>query len=124
MLAGFEETTYELTDFEKSLLPVFIKGFARKHGKHDAVTNRQIVARLKSAYPKITEVRVRKIINHIRKNNLIPGLVADSKGYYVTQDPEEVKRYIHSLAGRESEIRKVRECFYDYLNKLKTSNAS
>jgi hypothetical protein len=118
MLVGFEEHTQELTDFEKNLIPVFLKGFATKHGKDNSVTNRQIVQKLKSAYPKISEVRVRKIINHIRKNNLIPGLVADSRGYYVTHDPEEVKRYIHSLAGRESEIRKVRECFYEYLSRL------
>ncbi len=118
MLPGFEDHTADLSEEEKELIPVFIKGFETKYGKENAVTSKEIVARLQYGYKKITEVRVRKIINHIRNNNLIPGLVASSSGYYVTSDPQEIKRYIDSLDGREAEIRRTKQSFKQYLNQL------
>lgn len=120
MLNGFEEMTYELTETEKKLIPVFLRGFATKHGKNNSVTNKEISNRLKQIYPKlsINEARVRKIINYIRTKNIIPGLVATSSGYYITKDPEEIRKYIQSLSGRENEIHRVKQSFEKYLNEL------
>ncbi len=119
MLAGFENLTYELTDYEKGLVPKFVKGFSTKRGKQNAITNKAIVAIMKARY-NITEPRVRKIINYIRIKNLVPGLVASKKGYYISNNPEEVKLYIKSLDGRVNEIRRVRESMQGYLKKLVT----
>ena len=118
MLEGFLELTQPLTDQEKKLIPLFIAGFKNKVGKGQAVTNKEIISRLKEKDIRLSEVQIRKIINYIRNNQLVPGLVACSKGYYITNDPEEIKSYINSLSGRENEIRRVKESMEKYLRQL------
>ena len=102
MITGFEEQTEPLTDMEREVfLPPIIKGLRVKVGKDKAVTNRDIVRGLKANLDiKIGEARVRKMINHIRNNDIIPCLIATSKGYYIAETPEEVDDYIDSLYGR------------------------
>lgn len=117
-LKGFEEITDDLSDYERyTLVDVFVRGFQKKIGKERAVTNRQIVKSLKGKY-KISDTRVRKIVNYIRTHNLLPGLIATSKGYYISQDITELKDYIQSLMGRENEIRRVRKSMVDYLKQI------
>ena len=101
MITLFEEITYELTDYEiDTLVPVVVKGLKNKIGKENAITNRVICDKLKSANYKISEPRLRKIIHHIRIEQLIVGLCCNSKGYYVTDSLEELGRYVESLAQR------------------------
>ena len=57
---------------------------------------------------KISEPRIRKIINYIRNNDMVPCLIANSDGYYVAQSNEEMLTYEDSLLGREEAIRAVR----------------
>lgn len=109
MLPGFEDITHELTDDERALLPKFIRGFRNKFGPDNAVTNKHIIAGFKASGTKISDARVRKIINYIRTHDLVPGLVATSKGYYVTRDPMTIKKYIQSLDARIREIQRVRD---------------
>ncbi|HEU5365713.1 MAG TPA: hypothetical protein VFU62_09280 [Hanamia sp.] len=119
MLNGFETYTESLSEDELAMIPFFIRGFENKIGSSNAITNKKIVERMKVRFPGITEVRVRKIINYLRNNDLVPGLVASSMGYYITHDEKEIERYIESLAGRESEIRRVKKRFEEFLYKLK-----
>ncbi|QDP66760.1 MAG: hypothetical protein GOVbin5978_36 [Prokaryotic dsDNA virus sp.] len=101
MITLFEDITYELTDYEKNtLVSVVVKGLSSKKGKENAITNKVICEKLKSAGYKITEPRLRKIIHHIRVEQLIVGLCCNSKGYYVTDSLEELSRYVESLAQR------------------------
>jgi hypothetical protein len=109
LLPGFEDITHELTDDERALLPKFIRGFRNKFGPDNAVTNKQIIAGFKASGTKISDARVRKIINYIRTHDIVPGLVATSKGYYVTRDPMTIKKYIQSLDARIREIQRVRD---------------
>ena len=119
MIEGFEKETEELNDFEKSLLPKFVAGLSTKKGKGAAITNKQMIAGLKDRGIEVGEARVRKIINHIRNTGLVEGLIATSKGYYVSNDIEEINKYIESLLGRESAIRIVREGFEAQIRRLK-----
>ena len=101
MITLFEEITYELTEYEKSdLLPVVVRGLRNKHGKENAITNKKICEALTSAGYKVNGPRLRKIIHHIRVEQLIVGLCCNSKGYYVTDSLEELSRYVESLAQR------------------------
>lgn len=129
MITGFEKETEPLTELEeKVLLPIFVKGLIGKIGPGKSVTAAKISEKLKailegvqtaSGKPvKVDGPRVRKIINHIRVNNLVPGLVATSKGYYVSRDPAEVIKYIQSLQEREAAIRAVRGSMEIYLSHL------
>lgn len=101
MITLFEEITYELTDYEiNSLVPIVVKGLKNKIGKENAITNKVICEKLKNAGYKVSEPRLRKIIHHIRIEQLIVGLCCNSKGYYVTNSLEELGRYVESLAQR------------------------
>jgi len=110
MLKGFIEQTKPLTDYEKTtLLPVMIQGLMGKQGKGKAVKNWIICKCLKKQGYKISEARVRKIINYIRINGMVLGLIATSEGYYIADSKAEIEDYIKSLKGREEAIRVVRE---------------
>ncbi len=120
MIPGFEEQTEPLSDYElKTLLPVIVQGIQKKVGAKSAVTNKTIVAGMLAQGYKINAVKVRKLVNHIRTHDLIPCLIAKSKGYYISNDPEEVRSYIESLRGREEAIKKVRRSIESHLANMK-----
>lgn len=110
MITGFEELTEPLTEKEETVfLPPILRGLRAKIGREKAVTNKAIITGLKvNLGIKISEARVRKIINHIRCNDLVPCLVATSEGYYIAETEQELLDYEESLEGREDAIREVR----------------
>lgn len=110
MLSGFEDYTEPLTDYERdALLPRLVHYLSLCNGRRNAVKNGQIVKHLGYyGCQKVSEARVRKLINYIRIHALVPCLVASSCGYYVTDDPAELDKFISSLSGREDAIRAVR----------------
>lgn len=122
-LPGFEKETADLSSYERfTLVPLFIRGFKNKYGEENAVSNKQIVANLKRGNYKINDSRVRKIVSYIRDEGLIPGLVASSKGYYVSRSETDIFRWIQSLEGRETKIRMIRKRAEEYLATLRNKN--
>lgn len=118
MVENFEEQTHELTEYEtKILLPAMLKGFKTKIGEANAVTSTEIVSSLKQRGFKVDPARVRKVVNHIRINNLIFNLIATSKGYYIAQNPGECKSFIRSLDQRANAIISVRDAMSYQLEK-------
>ena len=109
MINGFEKQTHDLTNYERNtLLPIMCKCFSHHIGKENAVTNSVICEKMNNkGYEKVTEARVRKIINYIRTNNIVPRLMASGSGYYITNNPSELKDYISSLKGRKEAIEGV-----------------
>lgn len=112
MIEGFEDITQDITKQELKLVPVFVKGFSGKIGRHCAVTSTYIIKHFKKQGIKITGSRVRKIINYIRMHDLVKRLVATSRGYYVENDPVKYKKYITSLEQRSYAI-------YSLIQKMK-----
>ena len=110
MIQGFQEQTEPLTEYEEqTLLPQLVRGLRTKVGKAMSVTNKAIIDGMnRNLGLKITDARVRKLINHIRTNDLVPCLIATSNGYYIAESEQELKEYEDSLLGRESAIRQVR----------------
>ncbi|MCM1439878.1 MAG: hypothetical protein NC131_11855 [Roseburia sp.] len=109
MIKGFNSETAPLTEHEeKVLLPLVLRGLKTKIGKENAVTNRTIVQRLNIAGYTVTEPRIRKLINHIRMTDLLPGLIATSGGYFLATSEAELLDYEQSLIGREDAIKQVR----------------
>lgn len=108
MINGFELETAPLSEYEReNLLPAITKILVGHVGSRAAITNKRIVLLLSPSY-KVTDSRVRKVINHIRNNDLIPCLLATSDGYFVAEDEAEVSAYEESLLGREMAIKEVR----------------
>lgn len=118
MLEGFEDYTYELDKNEKELLPFFVEGLKVRVGKEKAITNKAMRAILNAKDIVIADSRVRKIINHIRRHDLVPGLIATSKGYYVSINKDEVIMYIKCLLSRENAVCTIRGMIQKYLGTL------
>lgn len=110
MINGFTEQTEPLTEYEvETLLPQLVRGLRTKIGKSMSVTNKAIIDGMKRNLGlSISDARVRKLINHIRNNDLVPCLIATSQGYYIAESEQELKDYEDSLLGREEAIRSVR----------------
>ena len=109
MIKGFNSETAPFTEYEENvLLPLVLRGLKTKIGKENAVTNRTIVQRLNIAGYTVTEPRIRKLINHIRMTDLLPGLIATSGGYFLSTSEAELLDYEQSLIGREDAIKQVR----------------
>lgn len=108
MIKGFADETKPINDYELNvLLPVILAGLKTKTGKNNAVTNSYIISRLRPRY-RLDAPRLRKLINHIRTNDLLPGLIATSDGYYLATTENELLEYEDSLRGREEAIKAVR----------------
>lgn len=110
MIPTFEEHTSPLTEYEESvLLPLLIQGFNTKIGQKNCVTNPYICKMLKSKGFEVSEPRVRKIVFHIRHHNLVPRLIASSKGYWIATGKEEIESWLNSLNSRIGALMETRE---------------
>ncbi len=109
MIQGFEEETAPLSDYELQLVPIFARGLRTKIGPMSAITGREMIRAMVASGYKVNGPRVRKIINHIRMHGLVERLVATSAGYYVSEDPGELRRYADSLRSRASAIDAIRK---------------
>jgi hypothetical protein len=104
MITNFEEITYNLTDKEKEILPLIIKGFMN-YTEENPIKEPEIVSRFneRNNGVRLNGVLLRKLVNFIRSNGLLP-LIATSKGYYVSYDKEVVLSQIKSLRQRAKSI--------------------
>ena len=101
--------TRSLSRYELNvLLPILMKGLEMKKGKMNAVTSIQIIMGMKKHGLNINNTSVNKLINYIRTNDLIDGLMATSLGYFITNSENELINYEATLLCREMALRKVR----------------
>jgi len=119
MINGFEKYTIELNDDELKIVDIIVDRFAKRPGIKNIVTNPQMIDGLKSIGILTTEPRIRKIIQYIRINCLIPGLIATSKGYYSTDDIDELESWVETMIQRENAIRESRNSIESFIQKLK-----
>lgn len=103
MVDGFDRETAPLTEEEMRLLPIIVAGLKTKVGKEMAIHGATICEKMSEKFGKLTEPRLRKIVNHIRTNGILP-VIATSKGYYVSHDRDEVYAQIQSLEQRRNAI--------------------
>lgn len=121
MITNFEEITVELTAEEKKLVPIIVDRFRKKPGRENMVSNPAIIEGIDRTFGiRLTEPRIRKIVQYIRINNLLPGLVGVSRGYFFTEDPEEIESWIESMKQRENSIASSRKIAEEHLRYLKS----
>jgi len=119
VLPGFDDITAPLTDEEMKLLPMFIKGLSWRIGSANAITNatiRKLFREKKDII--ISDACVRKIVSYISRNEILEGLIATSKGYFISRNLKEVTDYENSLYGRELAISERRKVVSKYKQKL------
>lgn len=105
-VTNFEKITKELNERELAIVPSIIQAF-KKYTKENPIKAPIIVKRynenVQKGGVKLTEPRLRKIVNHIRSYGMLP-LIATSNGYYVSYDTEEIQNQITSLYERANSI--------------------
>jgi hypothetical protein len=106
MIEGFELETAPLTDEEKALVPIIIKGLSKKTGKANAIHGKEICKMVSEKYTPLSEPRLRKITNFLRAAKILP-VMATSKGYYVSWDKDEISKQVLSLEQRRDAIQKA-----------------
>ena len=97
----------DLNEFELKCIDPIIKGLSNKIGKENAVSNNYIIDKMNQfGYIGLTPPRVRQIINHIRNNNLLMCVCANSKGYFLPKNMKELNDYMDTMEKRiNSQIR-------------------
>lgn len=117
MIKGFEHITFELTYDEKLMVPVILKGFENHKGKQNAIKSSEIVNKMQSKGYKLTDARLRKIVNFIRSTGLAP-ICSNSKGYWHSIDLKEIKDEILSLNQRANAIKSASNGLIRYVDRL------
>ena len=108
MIKNFEEITKEMTEGEKKLVPVIIKGLSTKT-KDNPIHSDEICKRLNEYFKNsnidivLSGVRLRKLTNFLRSEGVLP-IIATSKCYYCSFDKLEIIKQIESLEDRANSI--------------------
>jgi len=103
-----ETITHELTDEELNLVPVIVHSF-RFYKKDNPIKAELIVKRMNEylqkneSKVKMNGPRLRKIVNYIRTNGIIP-LIATSNGYFTSDCKQTIQEQIQSLQERANSI--------------------
>lgn len=105
MIHGFDNETAPLNEKELALIPLIVDRLKNAVGEKNAVFNQQICA----ISPYLKSARVRKLINYIRTEGLVPCLIASSRGYYIATSESELLEYENSLTNRATAIFQVRD---------------
>ena len=111
-----ELLTASLTEEEVEIAKVFARSIAGHVGEGNAITSVAIGKAFQDKFKiKVEGPRLRKIVNYIRLNKMVRGLVATSNGYYVEKDRDALARYVESLKSRAGAILEVAESYRDEL---------
>jgi hypothetical protein len=118
MINNFEDFTEELTPDELKLVAPLMTGLRTKT-KENTIKAPKIVKAMnifaqKNGLIKITEPRLRKLVNHIRVKGILP-IIATSQGYYVSYDKQEILDQINSLTQRANSIMKSADGLRNFL---------
>ena len=128
MIRNFEKYTHEITLVEKEIvLPWLILRLILCIGKDKAITNKKLVDTFNISffknplkpdkYVRTEAARIRKLIHIIRVNDVIPFLLAGTKGYYIADDKTEIETYLGSVEDRLRAIHKIRSALKRQLAK-------
>lgn len=88
-----------------TIMPRVIEGFRRKNGI--PASSREICRALRAEGIKISDVRLRAIVHHIRVNHIVRGLASSSQGYWIETDPRRLMQCVKDLSGRHLSIKEA-----------------
>jgi hypothetical protein len=118
-IKNFEEHTSELTAEEMQILHLVVNGF-RHYKKTNPIKAELIVTRMnnylqENGYKiRLTQPRLRKLVNYIRTNGLIP-LIATSHGYFTSDCKQTILEQITSLQERANSIERCAQGLKKFL---------
>ena len=121
-VTNFESITYELTEDELTHVNVLVLAL-KLRTKESAIKAPEIVKSMnifaeRNNLCKMTDARLRKCVNYIRSNSILP-VIATSCGYYCSYDEKELSDQIKSLTERANSIM---DCVFGLNKILKNSH--
>ena len=121
-VTNFESITYELTEDELKHVNGLVLAL-KLRTKESAIKAPEIVKSMnifaeRHDLCKMTDARLRKCINYIRSNSILP-VIAGSNGYYTSFDEKELSDQIKSLTERANSIM---DCVFGLNKILKNSH--
>lgn len=69
---------------------------------------------------RVTGEHFRQIIHELRVNHYVRCLCANRKGYFISNDPVQIQKYINSLRQRIGSIQQTERALITQLQNLKT----
>jgi hypothetical protein len=108
MVENFEEYTKPMSEDDLKLMDVVIRGLSLR-SKTNPIVAKEIIKAVNGSLSKygvktkLSEPRLRKIVNHLRVNSLL-CVMGGTNGYYVSTDPDEIASNIRSLNDRAKGI--------------------
>ena len=105
MLKGFEQHTSKMTEAEIQLAHQLIPAFKKRNSNNPILASEicRLVNEKMNLDFKLSEVRLRRIINYYRINSILPVL-SNKTGYYVSENVNEIRDCIDSLTQRATAI--------------------
>jgi hypothetical protein len=117
MITGFEEITKDLSELERNQVAQLVKILHWKaKGKENVISNDALQFDMLGYGHQVSDVRIRKMINFIRTKGLITNLLANSRGYWISSNNDEVLKYYQSLTDRIKAIEAVRDQLEPIMN--------
>jgi len=126
MVTGFEEFSYELTEIEQQkIYPKFIEAWRGRvveelikakdmiDGMQSWIEKNNITTKPGKIY-KMTGPRMRKIIHCARVKGDLPNMIANSKGYFKTEDQNKIREFIKSCRERSNSFSEVANALETY----------
>jgi len=93
----------ELSTHEKEvLMPLVMQMLSHRNTKQKVFSNTKIRKVLKEFGEDINDSQIRKIVFHIRNNDLINMLIANNEGYFVSYNRADVEKWIQMQEGKIS----------------------
>jgi tRNA A-37 threonylcarbamoyl transferase component Bud32 len=83
-------------------MPLVMQMLSHRNTKQKVFSNTKIRKVLKEFGEDINDSQIRKIVFHIRNNDLINLLIANNEGYFVSYNRADVEKWIQMQAGKIS----------------------
>jgi|LakMenEpi03Aug12_release.lakeMendotaPanAssembly.Ray.scaffolds.fasta_scaffold554951_2 hypothetical protein len=93
----------ELSVHEREvLMPLVMQMLSHRNTKQKVFSNTKIRKVLKEFGEDINDSQIRKIVFHIRNNDLINLLIANNEGYFVSYNRADVEKWVQMQEGKIS----------------------
>ena len=103
---------------KKHLQPTLIKYLKTRIGRNQAVNNHWICRFLtKQTKVQVNYRTVQFLINDIRKNALVPLLIASSEGYFVAKTKTEAANYLRKLNATITDLQQIENALFNQVSK-------
>ena len=110
MIENFEEFTPNVSKDDMEAIDLLRTFLINRVGKSKGITNSQLRILLRQQDHIVNGAKLRRYIQYIRANKMIPMLCAGKKGYYIAENEEQWLKYKEAFASRTRSMNYTLAC--------------